>query len=376
MSQLNATLATSYQLNMMQYWTTDILIETVLKSAFFAVGLPINLILFWRLTRYRWITSARVTLLVYHLNVSDILLQLVNFPIFLWKQLGSYYYLSDFGGFNVLCKLGNFLTIFTIQASSNIVTCIAIDRLMFLVMPRQSLSNVRKFARAMLWISWIFAGLSAFPQLFVWKSYEYPNRWRCTTTFKHYCSKARDFNESKLCNDNFQHAYHLFHLTVVSWLPQSCIFICYSVILYQIVKNVYMRQKMAVEMSTRSQSVLKYMKDSTTVYELCDCSRNPSRTRVAVLKHTNTSTFVTMAAVVVTYIVGMLPYNILSIWFLISPETYVQVVQNYPVRWLYALHFCTGVINPFIYASYAAYLRRPAQHRASIKAQIAREAND
>uniref|UniRef100_A0A183CJC7 G_PROTEIN_RECEP_F1_2 domain-containing protein n=2 Tax=Globodera pallida TaxID=36090 RepID=A0A183CJC7_GLOPA len=107
-------------------------------------------------------------LLKLNLNVSDILILLIHASGKLGWLITYEWRFGDF-----LCRLFNLLSMFTLYLSSNIVICIALDRLFTVLTARRMDLGQRKLnlVRLMLTLAWSFSLLFSLPQLFVWTTY-------------------------------------------------------------------------------------------------------------------------------------------------------------------------------------------------------------
>ncbi|KAL3073104.1 hypothetical protein niasHT_035380 [Heterodera trifolii] len=203
-------------------------------------------------------------LLKLNLNVSDILILLIHAS----GKLG-WLITYDWRGGDALCRLFNLLSMFTLYLSSNIVICIALDRL-FTVLTAQRMDLGQQklnLVRLMLTLAWTFSLLFSLPQLFVWTTY---NPFKDTTSrgwvqctdiwsidrYERYLSEQKNMSknvtemaEESQQNSNsnswsttlilkplIQNIYELSHLFLVFYGPLTVLVFCYVIISSRLIR--------------------------------------------------------------------------------------------------------------------------------------------
>ncbi len=98
-------------------------IELGILVVLFIIGAPLNLAAYTQMLERP--TSTRLDILRRHLNYSDLLVLFVYVP-----SRACWLLTYDFRGGNLLCKLVKFAHTLAFQISSNVIVCIAVDRLL------------------------------------------------------------------------------------------------------------------------------------------------------------------------------------------------------------------------------------------------------
>ncbi|VDP35905.1 unnamed protein product [Heligmosomoides polygyrus] len=131
----------------------------------FIIGAPLNLAAYTQLAE-RPMTS-RLDLLKRHLNYSDLLVIFVYVP-----SRACWLLTYDWRGGDLLCRVVKMMHTVAFQSSSNVIVCIALDRLFSVFSAtRHSPDKANRRIRLMLAAAWATAFVIGFPQLVVWRSY-------------------------------------------------------------------------------------------------------------------------------------------------------------------------------------------------------------
>ncbi|EYC11447.1 hypothetical protein Y032_0050g1917 [Ancylostoma ceylanicum] len=131
----------------------------------FIVGAPLNLAAYTQLAE-RQVTS-RLDLLKRHLNYADLLVIFVYVP-----SRACWLLTYDWRGGDLLCRVVKMMHTVAFQSSSNVIVCIALDRLFSVFSAtRHSPDKANRRIRVMLATAWTTAFLIGMPQLFIWRSY-------------------------------------------------------------------------------------------------------------------------------------------------------------------------------------------------------------
>uniref|UniRef100_A0A914GTI1 G-protein coupled receptors family 1 profile domain-containing protein n=1 Tax=Globodera rostochiensis TaxID=31243 RepID=A0A914GTI1_GLORO len=199
-------------------------------------------------------------LLKLNLNVSDILILLIHASGKLGWLITYEWRFGDF-----LCRLFNLLSMFTLYLSSNIVICIALDRLFTVLTARRMDLGQRKLnlVRLMLTLAWSFSLLFSLPQLFVWTTYNpfkdtISRGWvQCTDIWsinRYEQNLSGGQSENKNSSDGpaeensgsnwtqlilgpiIQNTYELSHLFLVFYGPLIALVVCYVVISSRLIR--------------------------------------------------------------------------------------------------------------------------------------------
>lgn len=141
----------------------------------FIMGAPINLAACTEMRRKCGTT--RLDLLKRHLNYSDLLMLFVFVP-----SRVCWLITYEWRGGDLLCKLVKFAQSLTLQINSNVIVCIALDRLFWVLWPLRNLGARHSVTRtrAALAVAWLLAIALSAPQLYLWRTFEvYPRWYQC-----------------------------------------------------------------------------------------------------------------------------------------------------------------------------------------------------
>ncbi len=140
-------------------------------------GGPLNLYAFYKsLHAYRQSSAPHHFLwLKLHLNIADLLIifvyalsQLIWLSVYSWQ------------GGDFLCKLVRYLHMFSFYLTSNIVVCIALDRVYMTFTIRRVHQGNLAYVKWMLAVAWTLALLSSSPQLLTWQVHYPYEDGQCT----------------------------------------------------------------------------------------------------------------------------------------------------------------------------------------------------
>ncbi|CAD6195133.1 unnamed protein product [Caenorhabditis auriculariae] len=200
-------------------------VEMISLVVMFVVGAPLNLAAYTQLAERP--LSTRLELLKRSLNYSDLLVLFVYVP-----SRACWLLTYDWRGGDFLCKIVKMLHTFAFQSSSNVIVCIALDRLMsVLSSSHHSPAKAQRRTKAMLLIAWAIALIISLPQLYVWQSYlALPDfNWsQCLQIWE----IARLQNVS-IGPETFdaESWYSILHICCVFWIPAMIVLISYVVVL-------------------------------------------------------------------------------------------------------------------------------------------------
>ncbi|CAI4224394.1 unnamed protein product [Auanema sp. JU1783] len=363
----------------------------------FALGAPMNLGA-WVQQREKP-TISRLDLLKKHLNHADLTIIFVYVPSRICWIL-TY----DWRGGDMLCKVVKFMHTFSFQASSNIIVCIAIDRLFSILCdsykcPTRGKNRTRK----MLFIAWLLAVIISFPQILVWKNFlVFPDhRWYQCMTIWEVARHERKAKDPRLFD--LETFYSIAHICLVFWIPAVIIAISYVSVLSWVWVNSRSTNKAnpivqrrsggsfggetAETLLTRASewnplrnlSISKHLKDSTdgkgialNTYDrppqiivlddsnepLTRPSITPSEASAVIRTNVHTSqsysasvtrarAFRISCLLIVAYIVCWFPYNFLSLLRLLDQHLFKKLVDN--LYFAQQLMVFTAVLNPYLY---------------------------
>ncbi|KAI6232245.1 G-PROTEIN-RECEP-F1-2 domain-containing protein [Aphelenchoides besseyi] len=214
-------------------------IEMFYLSVVILLGVPLNIHVLYRLLGEMKRTpknsvKGSFLLLKINLNISDLLILLI-------QALGKLCWIAtyDWKGGEFLCRVFNFLSMFTLYLSSNMVCCIALDRLRTVlsaskIRQNKSQSNI---TRRLILTAWFLAAVWSCPQLYVWRMYEpYGDEWyQCSDIWSIHEHQNSVRNKTDLMlgfiyNQRAKDIYNIVHLILVFYGPLVMLFVCYSFI--------------------------------------------------------------------------------------------------------------------------------------------------
>lgn len=315
-------------------------LELFLLAAFFVGGAPTNLVICFKLctckkNRLAWLQMLQ------HLNYSDLLVLWVYVPTRIITKTYRYWYAGK-----LLCKTAMFFQTLPFYISSNIIVCIAIDKILSYQSGLQS--SRRKRIRNLVFVGWVTALVSSAPQLWWYSVYtdadsrpvcvdaHFPFRmWSFglldNATFFAYTEEMKvDWNFI----DQFSSIYHIFHLLMIFWLPLLIISFYYGWFVVILIRTKpshnmsILRRKSSGSQRLRQQGYAK-----ETHYTPA------AATRAKVIR--------TAALLVVLYLICWIPYNLISIWGIVDPTG----SDAETVTFLHQLIVLNSVLNPYIYGT-------------------------
>uniref|UniRef100_A0A0K0ER45 G_PROTEIN_RECEP_F1_2 domain-containing protein n=1 Tax=Strongyloides stercoralis TaxID=6248 RepID=A0A0K0ER45_STRER len=222
-------------------------VEMMYLGSIFIIGIPLNFIVFKKLRQQNYnlhhSSKKGFILMKIHLNISD-------FAILLCNAFGKFCWILTYQwkGGDPLCRIFNFLNMFTLYLNSNIVVSIALDRLRNVVAAKKIKVQKKEIIiiKFYMIISWTFAILFSLPQLYVWEvknifSNIEDGWYQCTdiwTLSKYFPTEYQNFDNiftKFILDESIQTFYNISHLILVFWLPILIMIFCYIVIAIKII---------------------------------------------------------------------------------------------------------------------------------------------
>uniref|UniRef100_A0AC35TXP5 G_PROTEIN_RECEP_F1_2 domain-containing protein n=1 Tax=Rhabditophanes sp. KR3021 TaxID=114890 RepID=A0AC35TXP5_9BILA len=215
------------------------------------IGVPLNikvlLNLFHSLNDRNLQNSAkaqrRFTLLKIHLNISDLGILLINA---LGKMVWLFSY-QWFGG-DLMCRIFNFLNMFTLYLSSNIIVIIALDRLRNVLHAKQIRNPVVDLMviKQLILTAYILALFWSLPQLYVWEVqnifpdvpggwYQCTDVWSLRKRFETIYALRTSYIDQVMFMNNSELIYNISHLVLVFWGPITILLVAYAIIAVKVI---------------------------------------------------------------------------------------------------------------------------------------------
>ena len=153
-------------------------IEITAYSVLFLFGFCTNSLSLYKLSRERLAKQdkSRMTLLLIHLSVADLIVILFQVPE-VWSLRGVWK--AD----DVTCRITSFFQIFGFFISGFVMMVISVDRLWAIIFPLAHHANVSpRRTRIMLALAWLLALVCSIPQIFMYwlKTYPQMEHRKCT----------------------------------------------------------------------------------------------------------------------------------------------------------------------------------------------------
>jgi hypothetical protein len=154
--------------------TTPNKTSVIIYSVFFAISLLGNTSVLIMLTFTRKQPQTRINYLITHLAVADLLVTLFNLPL----EIGWRTTIAWRGG-AFACKFLQFLRVFTLYLSSNVLIVISMDRYFAIIHPIRRFA-ARAWSSKMLIIAWVMAAICAIPQVSPFLNDDRSKKYICT----------------------------------------------------------------------------------------------------------------------------------------------------------------------------------------------------
>uniref|UniRef100_A0A1I7UIG5 G_PROTEIN_RECEP_F1_2 domain-containing protein n=1 Tax=Caenorhabditis tropicalis TaxID=1561998 RepID=A0A1I7UIG5_9PELO len=119
------------------------------------------------------------------------------------------------------------------QSSSNVIVCIAVDRLLSVLSPsHHSPNKALRRTKMMLIVAWIVALVISCPQLFIWRAYlalpEY-NWSQCLQIWE--IARMENFGKELPPSFDAEFWYSILHISLVFWIPCIIIMLSYIIVI-------------------------------------------------------------------------------------------------------------------------------------------------
>uniref|UniRef100_A0A914GXC4 G-protein coupled receptors family 1 profile domain-containing protein n=1 Tax=Globodera rostochiensis TaxID=31243 RepID=A0A914GXC4_GLORO len=193
----------------------------------FVVGAPLNLAAWTQISERP--VSSRLDILKKHLNYSDLLVLFVYVP-----SRACWLVTYDWRGGDFLCRFIKFMHTFAFQISSNVIVCIALDRLLsVLSASHRNPDQAARRMRLMLLVAWLTAALISLPQFAVWRSFqafENPPWSQCMQMWEIQRAVAQRDATATASTTTLMHEesiYVIAHMMLIFWVPAFIILLCY-----------------------------------------------------------------------------------------------------------------------------------------------------
>uniref|UniRef100_A0A182QXD4 G-protein coupled receptors family 1 profile domain-containing protein n=1 Tax=Anopheles farauti TaxID=69004 RepID=A0A182QXD4_9DIPT len=297
----------------------------IVYCVLFVIAAGGNLSVVITLFRSRRHRRSRVSLMICHLAVADLMVAFIMIPLEVGWRITVQWHAG-----NVACKVFLFMRAFCLYLSSNVLVCVSLDRCFAVIYPLR-VSAARKRGKIMLGGAWFIAFVNAMPQSIIFRVQQHPQVPGFTqcVTFGFFATPG------------LETAYNLFCVIAMYFLPLMIISGAYTVIL--------------CEISNRSREKETSDSNSTGTMRLrCNDLTHIERARQRTLRLTIT--------IVVVFVWCWTPYVVMTLWYMFDRESASKVdvaVQD----GLFLMAVSNSCMNPLVYGSYAMKCRLPCRRR-------------
>ncbi|XP_061502712.1 adipokinetic hormone/corazonin-related peptide receptor variant I isoform X2 [Anopheles gambiae] len=300
----------------------------IVYCVLFVIAAGGNLSVVITLFRSRRHRRSRVSLMICHLAVADLMVAFIMIPLEVGWRITVQWHAG-----NVACKVFLFMRAFCLYLSSNVLVCVSLDRCFAVIYPLR-VSAARKRGKIMLGGAWFIAFVNAMPQSIIFRVQQHPQVPGFTqcVTFGFFATPG------------LETAYNLFCVIAMYFLPLMIISGAYTVIL--------------CEISNRSREKETSDSNSTGTMRLrCNDLTHIERARQRTLRLTIT--------IVVVFVWCWTPYVVMTLWYMFDRESAAKVdvaVQD----GLFLMAVSNSCMNPLVYGSYAMKCRLPCRRRNTL----------
>ncbi|CAI2356553.1 unnamed protein product [Caenorhabditis sp. 36 PRJEB53466] len=207
-------------------------------------GVPANVVILQKLVKEmkmsnRDMVKSGFVMLKINLNITDLFILTYSLGKLIW--LITYRWI----GGDIACRLYQMFSMFSLYSSSNIVMCIALDRLRNVMYANQIHTKTSKISTVTIlaYSSWMAALLCSLPQFFFFQIVEVaPNFVQCSDVWQIRRHFFQDSNlaffdkDSFFLTQTFENTYNIAHLILVFWGPLIVLIVTYAVIATKLMK--------------------------------------------------------------------------------------------------------------------------------------------
>ncbi|CAB3399936.1 unnamed protein product [Caenorhabditis bovis] len=301
-----------------------------------------------------------------NLNITDLFILLYALGKFVW--LITYQWI----GGDFLCRVYQMFSMFSLYSSSNIVVCIALDRLRNVMSAKKIHIKSKKIntVTVMAICSWTFSFICSLPQFFLFQTIvvaEYDNFVQCTDIWQisRFNKNEVAFAEgSIILSPFFENSYNVVHLVMVFWGPLMVLIITYAVIATKLTKyslrtpnSVRRPLGQTIELSVRGNIAYTFvatscMQDEPSTLDIRfqkkDYGNSILSPRMPTWrKQLRSKVFRTTILVILIHFLFWFPYNALGLMKYVNQPFFEQLSANANI--FKDLQILITLINPFMY---------------------------
>ncbi|XP_039447766.1 adipokinetic hormone/corazonin-related peptide receptor variant I isoform X1 [Culex pipiens pallens] len=302
-------------------YTDSTVAVIIVYCVLFIIAAGGNLSVVITLFRSRRHRRSRVSLMICHLAVADLMVAFIMIPLEVGWRITVQWHAG-----NVACKVFLFMRAFCLYLSSNVLVCVSLDRCFAVIYPLR-VSAARKRGKIMLGGAWFIAFANALPQSIIFRVQQHPQVPGFTQ-----CVTFGFFR-----TPGMETAYNLFCVIAMYFMPLMIISAAYTVILCEISNR--SREKETSDTSHTGGMRLR-----------CNDLTHIERARQRTLRLTIT--------IVVVFVWCWTPYVVMTLWYMFDRESAIKVdgaIQD----GLFLMAVSNSCMNPLVYGSYAMKCRWP-----------------
>uniref|UniRef100_H3B0W8 Arginine vasopressin receptor 1B n=2 Tax=Latimeria chalumnae TaxID=7897 RepID=H3B0W8_LATCH len=264
----------------------------------------------------------RMHLFITHLGLTDLVVALFQvLPQLIWKVTYRFY------GTDFICRTVKYLQVLSMFASTYMLIMMTVDRYIAVCHPLKTLQQPTKQAYIMISATWFLSSILSIPQLFIFSLTEVDQG-----------SGVYD------CWAKFQlpwgaKAYITWTTLSIFIVPVAILIVCYSLICYEISKNLKYKTQTSVESGCHSGPVMPSRVSSV---------RTISRAKIRTVK----MTFV----IVFTYIACWSPFFSVQMWTVWDENSPNEDSSDFAYTINMLLASLSSCCNPWIYMFFSGHL--------------------
>ncbi|NP_001279833.1 gonadotropin-releasing hormone receptor [Callorhinchus milii] len=273
------------------------IIRVAITFTLFILSIAMNGIFLLKLSRQHKKKASRLKLLLDNLMVANLVETIIVMPMDgIWNIMVQWY------GGQFLCKVLNFLKLFSMYSPAFMVVVISIDRCLAVTKPLKSATQSTQIRKYMIYTAWLFSFVLALPQLWLFRMIHYSEPYAFSQ-----CNTLRSFY-----NQWDQTIYNFFTFGFLFVIPLFIMLFCNFKIIFKMMK--ILRHNVNEISLNRSKNIIP-------------------QARMKTLKMT--------IAFVTSFIICWTPYYLIGIWYWIDPDLHNRLPE--PMNHFF---FVFGLLNP------------------------------
>ncbi|XP_067885145.1 gonadotropin-releasing hormone receptor-like [Heterodontus francisci] len=283
-------------------------IRVAITFVLFILSITANAIFIVKLSKQHQKKASRLKLLLDNLGAANLLETLIVMPMDgAWNITVQWY------GGEFLCKVLNFLKLFSMYCPAFLVVMISVDRCLTITKPLKSLTKGLHTGKCMIGAVWLFSLLLALPQLWLFKMIHYSEPFPFSQ-----CATLESFQ-----GQWDQALYNFFTFGFLFVIPLFIMLICNSKIIIKMTN--ILRPKFNQMDLSRSRNILP-------------------QARIKTIKMT--------IAFATSFMICWTPYYVMGIWYWFDPDLHIKLPE--PINhFLFVFGLLNPCFDPLIYGYFS-----------------------